>query len=368
MPAPTPTPSLSDIIEVAGKGVVRITTDTGQASGFIVAIADDGGAYVLTNYHVVQDAEDVEVEVEGVSNYAASLVGYDAYKDLAVLEICCGTFYALPMQDSNAIPVGIEVIAIGYPLGIAGSPTVTRGIVSAYRYDDRYQSWVIQTDASINPGSSGGPLLLANGEVAGINTFYIRDGNGASVDGVNFAISSQSILGSLPGLKQGMRVALPTLAPTPNPTRAATEWQEYTYPHFGLAFEVPTDWTIENREEGRLDLLSPGETAAVHIFNFRTPAASLEAWVRETIVSLREYHEDLFEIIDQYIEESDDGAGAAAIVYRARTSPEFCTTLRSHLLLTAPEGSLIVETRVCEESGEEYLPVLERILRSVFRE
>ncbi len=333
-----------------------------------MGITEGGGAYVLTNYHVVEDVEEVEVEVEGVSTYTATRLGFDAYKDLAVLEVCCGTFHALPLQDSDSIAVGAEVIAIGYPLGIAGSPTVTRGIVSAYRYDDNYRSWVIQTDTSINPGSSGSPLLLSNGEVAGINTFYIRDRNGTAIEGVNFAISSQSIRDSLPGLKEGEQISLPTPAPTPIPTQAGTGWQEYTHPHSGLALEVPTDWAIDGREEGRLDLVSPDGTAAVHVFMYDSPAASLEDWVQETIVSLREYHADLFEIIDQFIEEDEEGTGAAAILYRARTSPEFCTTLRSHLFVTAVEVSLIVETRVCEEFGEQFMPELERIVSSMFQE
>ncbi|MCY4365492.1 MAG: trypsin-like peptidase domain-containing protein [Chloroflexi bacterium] len=345
---------------MAGKGVVRIETDWGQATGFIVGITEGGGAYVLTNYHIVEDAKEVEVEGEEASTYTATRLGYDAYKDLAVLQICCGTFFALTLQGSDTIAVGTEVIAIGYPLGIAGSPTVTRGIVSAYRYDDDYRSWVIQTDASINPGSSGSPLLLANGEVAGINTFYIRDRNGTSIEGVNFAISSQSIRESLPRLKEGDQITLPT--------QAAPEWHEYSHSHSGLALEVPTDWTIDGQEEGRLDLVSPDGTAAVHVFLYDSPAASLEAWVQETIVSLREYHADLFEIIDQFIEIDEDGNGAAAILYRARTSPEFCTTLRSHLFVTAVQVSLIVETRVCEEFEEELMPALERIVKSMLLE
>ena len=333
-----------------------------------MGITEGGGAYVLTNYHVVEDLEEVEVEVEGVSTYTATRLGFDAYKDLAVLEVCCGTFHALPLQDSDSIAVGAEVIAIGYPLGIAGSPTVTRGIVSAYRYDDNYRSWVVQTDTSINPGSSGSPLLLLNGEVAGINTFYIRDRNGAAVEGVSFAISSQSIRDSLPGLKEREQITLPTPAPTPIPTQAGTEWQKYTHLHSGLALEVPTDWTIDDREEGRLDLVSPDGTAAVHFFVYDSPAASPEAWVQETIVSLREYYADLFEIISQYIEQDEDGNGAAAIFFRARISPEFCTTLRSYLFVTSVQASLIVETRACEEFHEEFWPELDHIVSSMFQE
>ena len=348
--------------------MVRITTDSGQASGFIFETTDGGVAYVLTNFHVIEGAEQVEVRAADENDYIATVLGYDANKDLAVLEICCGVFEVLSIQDPQAIEVGAEVIAIGFPLGLEGSPTVTSGIVSALRYVERYQSWIIQTDAPINPGSSGGPLLFSTGEVAGVISSFVRDQRGVSIDGVSFAISWESVLDSLSSLREGKRVDLPTPAPTPSPTPEAAGWRAYTDPRHGYGIEFPSDWEMDNSDEARLDLVSPDGAAAVHVFMYDSPAASLEAWVQETIVSLREYHADLFEIIDQFIEEDEGGTGAAAILYRARTSPEFCTTLRSHLFVTAVEVSLVVETRVCEEFGEEYMPVLEGIVTSIFQE
>ena len=86
------------------------------------------------------------------------------------LEICCSRFHSLAFKNAATLNSGSEVVAIGYPLGLSGAATVTRGIVSAVRYDSRHQAWVIQTDAPINPGNSGGPLLSSSGGVVGINT------------------------------------------------------------------------------------------------------------------------------------------------------------------------------------------------------
>ena len=120
--------------------MVRANTDHGQASGFIIGTTDTGGAYIMTNYHVVEGAKTVEVQVHDTETCPATVLGYHGQKDLALLEICCGSFQALSLQETDAVTVGEEVIAIGYPLGIAGPPSVTSGIISAYRYNDERQS------------------------------------------------------------------------------------------------------------------------------------------------------------------------------------------------------------------------------------
>ena len=341
--------------------MVRISSGAGSGTGFIFETTDSGGAYILTNYHVIEAASRLEVSVNESTNLQPTVLGYNAYRDLAVLEICCGTFEALSLQGSPNVKPGEEVIAIGYPLGIAGGPTVSRGIVSNYRYDESYQAWLIQTDAPINPGNSGRPLLLSNGKVVGINTFIIREDQGVSVEGVGFAISGQSILASLDELKQGIIVDIPT--PTPDPPQDA--WQTYTDLTFGYAIDVPGDWTVDDSEGGRVNFVSPDEIAAVHIFTYESSTASVEQWMIETIEGLREYNKTLFEITRQSIEENEDGTGVAAIVYRGRTSPEYCATLRSHIFVVTPIQSLIFESRFCEEFGEKYATVVARIIKSI---
>ncbi|MGD2030705.1 MAG: Do family serine endopeptidase, partial [Desulfobacterales bacterium] len=149
-------------------------------SGFI--ISKDG--YIVTNNHVVEDAEKIEVILKDEKEFDAEIVGRDANTDLALIKIKTDRdLPVLPFGDSDALKVGQWVVAIGNPFGL--EHTVTAGIVSAKGrvigsgpYDD-----FIQTDASINPGNSGGPLIDMHGKVVGINTAIIAGGSG-----IGFAI------------------------------------------------------------------------------------------------------------------------------------------------------------------------------------
>ncbi len=161
----------------------------GQGSGFI--ISKDG--YIVTNYHVIEDASDIKVTLTTRQQFNAKLIGGDAKTDLALLKIEAEeTLPTVPAGDSNKLEVGEWVMAIGNPFGLGH--TVTTGIVSAKRrtigagpYDD-----FIQTDASINPGNSGGPLFNMKGEVIGINTAIVPQGQG-----IGFAIPSNMALNIL---------------------------------------------------------------------------------------------------------------------------------------------------------------------------
>jgi serine protease Do len=152
----------------------------GAGSGFI--IAPDG--HVVTNHHVILDADQIEVVLKDGRIYPAKVVGQDASTDLALLKIDADEdLPALPMGDSDSLAVGQWVVAIGSPYGL--SQSVTIGIVSAKGrvigsgpYDD-----FIQTDAAINPGNSGGPLVDLQGTLVGINTAIVAAGQG-----IGFAI------------------------------------------------------------------------------------------------------------------------------------------------------------------------------------
>ena len=150
--------------------VVRIQTSSGSGSGVIFETQGQTG-YVVTNHHVVEGDIQVSVIVNDSTTYSGAVLGTDRVRDLAVVSICCGSFRALPFGNASALQPGDEVVAIGYALGLPGPATVTRGIVSAVRYDSTHRSDVIQTDAAINPGNSGGPMLSMSGEILGINTF-----------------------------------------------------------------------------------------------------------------------------------------------------------------------------------------------------
>jgi len=156
----------------------------GQGSGFI--ISNDG--YILTNNHVVEDADTITVFLSNEKEDKAELIGRDPQSDVALIKIKDNTSLpVLPLGNSDALEVGEWVIAIGNPFGL--SQTVTAGVVSATGRSsvgiNEYENF-IQTDAAINPGNSGGPLLNSNGEVVGINSaLYSRTGG---YMGIGFAI------------------------------------------------------------------------------------------------------------------------------------------------------------------------------------
>ncbi len=219
---PERTPSIDAMIEAARPAVVRISTRQSSGSGVIFEV-DGDAALVLTNFHVVEAANGIQVEVDDSSTYEAETLGTDSVRDLAVLRICCGAFSALSFGNVSSLSPGDEVFAMGYPLGLEGEATVTRGIVSAIRYDAERLSLVIQTDAAVNPGNSGGPMLSTTGGIIGINTFRFEETrSGQSVEGVGFAVSAPTIEEQLYTLKNtpppsGTPSTLrPTSTPTPS--------------------------------------------------------------------------------------------------------------------------------------------------------
>ena len=183
---------IDTIRNVDPRGVVRdewsggpMFQARGQGSGVII----DKEGYVLTNFHVIDQASRVDVELsDGRTVENVRVVGADPYTDLAVLKIDAGPLVAAPWGDSSELEVGDEVLAVGSPFGLAR--TVTAGIVSA---KDRptvtkagFQEF-LQTDAAVNPGNSGGPLLNLKGQVVGINTAIY----GETYKGISFAIPSR---------------------------------------------------------------------------------------------------------------------------------------------------------------------------------
>ena len=155
-------------------------------SGIIV---DAANGYVLTNHHVVEEADEIKVTLQDGRSFNARLLGQDPEMDVAVLQIPARRLQALSWADSDKLRVGDFVVAVGSPFGL--NQTVTSGIVSALGRSglgiEGYENF-IQTDASINPGNSGGPLVNLRGELVGINTAILAP-NGGNV-GIGFAIPS----------------------------------------------------------------------------------------------------------------------------------------------------------------------------------
>ncbi|MFL6015753.1 MAG: S1C family serine protease [Gaiellaceae bacterium] len=195
--------SIGSIYKLANRGVVKISVTSGganpfeqgtqqaQGSGFV----SDTVGHVITNQHVIDGAESIKVTFWNGKTYTAKLVGSDASTDTAVVKVDApaSMFHPLALADSSTVQVGDGVVAIGSPFGL--EETVTSGIVSAlhrqmtspnnFTIDDS-----IQTDAAINHGNSGGPLLNMQGKVIGINAQIESDSGGN--DGVGFAVPSDT--------------------------------------------------------------------------------------------------------------------------------------------------------------------------------
>jgi S1-C subfamily serine protease len=179
----------------------------GQGSGFVI----DKEGHILTNYHVIAEARQVEVTLHNRKKYKATIVGVDKSHDLAIVQIKAPDLQPMTLGDSANLQVGQKVYAIGNPFGLAG--TLTRGIVSSIRQVQEPDGLVIdeaiQTDAAINPGNSGGPLLNWHGEVIGINTM-IASSVGQSA-GIGFAIpinTAKAVVNDLVTLGRVRRPAL----------------------------------------------------------------------------------------------------------------------------------------------------------------
>ncbi|HEU5414709.1 MAG TPA: trypsin-like peptidase domain-containing protein [Candidatus Angelobacter sp.] len=156
----------------------------GMGSGFVI----DGEGHILTNYHVIEGARQVEVTTSDKSKFKAQVVGVDPAHDLAVIQIPNSKVPAAEIGDSKSLVVGQKVFAIGNPFGLSG--TMTRGIISSIRSVRGERGFIdeaIQTDAAINPGNSGGPLLNSHGQVIGINSMILTGGAEQSA-GIGFAI------------------------------------------------------------------------------------------------------------------------------------------------------------------------------------
>ena len=188
------------LYENVNRGTVAIFTDMGQGSGFVY----DTNGHIVTNYHVIQDANTVEVRFTSGFMAYGTVVGTDLDSDIAVVKVDApaSELFPLPLGDSDLLKVGQTVIAIGNPFGLESTMTV--GIISALgrTLDSEHTSPdgaaftagdIIQTDAAINPGNSGGPLFNLSGEVIGINrairtTNYTDTGEPVN-SGIGFAVS-----------------------------------------------------------------------------------------------------------------------------------------------------------------------------------
>jgi S1-C subfamily serine protease len=184
------------------------STMEGQGSGILI----DEQGYILTNNHVVEGATTVEVKISPTNKVTAKVLGTDPAKDLAVVKVDAAAVSGitpLTLGDSAGLKIGQMAIAVGNPYGL--DDTVTVGVISGLDRSIGDLSGMIQTDAALNPGNSGGPLLDANGAVIGINTAIETGTMGNPAHGIGFAVPSNVVKGVLAQLKAGTTLATPWL-------------------------------------------------------------------------------------------------------------------------------------------------------------
>ena len=204
--------NIPSVVNITSKAVTfdffyGLVPQEGQGSGFVI----DKEGHILTNYHVIADARQVEVTMHNRKKFRATVIGTDTAHDLAVIKIDAPNLTPATLGDSKNLQVGQKVYAIGNPFGLAG--TMTRGIVSSIRPvkepNGAAIDEAIQTDAAINPGNSGEPLMNWHGEVIGINTMILSSvGQNA---GIGFAIpinTAKAVLNDLVTLGRVRRPAL----------------------------------------------------------------------------------------------------------------------------------------------------------------
>lgn len=203
-----------DVAAVAAElapSVVTISADIesgprrGGSVGTGIIITSDGE--IVTNSHVVEGASEIRVRLAGETEpRLATLIGADPGNDLALLRIAGDGFPTVTFADSDSVAIGDEVIAIGFALDLDGAPSVTKGIVSALGRTISTSSGaldgLIQTDAAISSGNSGGPLVNAAGEVIGINTAVARGSATTAASNIGFAISSRTTIAVVDRLRE----------------------------------------------------------------------------------------------------------------------------------------------------------------------
>jgi len=206
--------NIGSVVNITSRAVTLdffygLVPQEGQGSGFII----DREGHILTNYHVIDGARQLDVTLHNRKKYRATIVGTDRSHDLAIVQIKAPELNPMTMGDSRNLQVGQKVYAIGNPFGLSG--TLTSGIVSSIRQvqepDGVTIDEAIQTDAAINPGNSGGPLLNSHGEVIGINTMIAGNPGVNQSAGIGFAIpvnTAKAVLNDLLTLGRVRRPAL----------------------------------------------------------------------------------------------------------------------------------------------------------------
>ena len=283
LPQPTAIPSLADVVERVGESVVRIVTDTGTGSGFVI----ESSGYILTNAHVVGRNEEVTVVFNGRFEFPGIVIGMDEELDLAVVKVeIANPLQTLELINSDTVRPGEEVIVLGFPLGLAlgAELSVTRGIVSSKRTFGINE--YLQTDAAVNPGNSGGPVINAAGQVVGVTSARITGDPDEAIQGVGLAITANQVLEVLPILKAGGMVLIADLDQTADDFVDTSEWVGYTNETGGYAISLPGSWTIDDADPFGVVMFSADDLLLFEIFPVDTYTIDSDE-VADDVVALR---------------------------------------------------------------------------------
>ena len=345
--------SISDVVRSIDSGLYRIITPDGSGSGFLVS---DRG-HIVTNAHVVGEHTSVTVRAASGRLSNARVLGRDETLDLAVLAVePSQDVRPMTLGNASEIRPGDEVIALGFPLSndLGGDYTVTTGVISSRRIQDSVER--IQTDAAINPGSSGGPLVNREGEVIGVNTSTL-----VGYEGVSFAVSVAELSASLDDLISGDVAG----------SEARTGW-----------------WTYENGDCGYRLLVHPGwmlseETEPCHVRVERYEGDDLLGTVAVTAHKLKSgeslgefagrWRDDLLERARQWesfdltaFEKVHVGSGAHLLDYRWQKNDDHCPSIGTALIVSSNHvpRALVFGAEACDLAPE---AILEEVAAMDFR-
>ena len=210
------------VTEESRASIVEIRAGSSIGTGWIYRVDNNRKAWILTNEHVIRGSRTVTVRLlDGSGTRTGTVVGEDDIRDLAVVTICCNSGWkALPRVVTSDIEIGSDVVVMGFPEQRIGSGlSVTTGIVSSFDFHNESRSWLIQTDAAVNPGNSGGPIMNSAGQVIGVVSSRIDP---VRAENIGFAISMRTVVEELDYLEVGGSVRAATPTPTPRATRVPT--------------------------------------------------------------------------------------------------------------------------------------------------
>jgi serine protease Do len=274
------------VINIQNNRMLEPDQEAGTGSGVIYK-KEKGKAYIVTNSHVVNGASKIEISLEDGTRLQGKLLGDDVFMDLAVIEIDGSKVNDVAtFASSDTLKLGEPVIAIGNPLGLQFSGSVTQGIISGLDRSipidlnqDGKADWeadVLQTDAAINPGNSGGALINVNGDVVGINSMKI---NQTSVEGIGFSIPISIAEPIIESLEQHGKVKRPYLGIA---SRSLSDVASY---HWQQTFRLPEEIT-EGVFIEQIGPDSPAEKAGLQELDVLTEFDGQEI---KTVVELRKY-------------------------------------------------------------------------------